>query len=74
MTITRIFGLVVREERTERCISQEELAERAELHRNAIGLIERGERTPSLESLFAIAKGLDLQASELLVRLERRMK
>lgn len=49
-----------------RAISQEELAERVELHRNAIGLIERAERSPSIESVYAIAKGLDIEGAVLL--------
>ena len=70
MSVTQTFGLVVRIERVARGLSQEELAERAELHRNAIGLIERGERSPSIESLYAIARGLGVPASTLLTRME----
>ena len=70
MTITEAFGSLVRLERTSRSLSQEELAEYAELHRNAIGLIERGERSPSLETIYAIAKELGVPASNLLAKLE----
>lgn len=69
--ITQQFGKLVRLERTRRSLSQEELAELADLHRNAIGLIERGERSPSLETIYALAKGLDVPASSLLASLEK---
>lgn len=70
MAVAQAFGKLVRLERRARKISQEELAERAGLHRNAIGLIERAERSPSIESVFAIARGLGLTASQLLAKLE----
>jgi transcriptional regulator with XRE-family HTH domain len=41
-------------------------AERAEVHRTYVGLIERGERTPTLSNLVKLAKGLGMKASELL--------
>lgn len=71
MSITQAFGQVVRTLRMTQSLSQEELAERSGLHRNAIGLIERGERSPSIESLYAIARGLGIPASDLLIQLEK---
>ncbi len=47
-------------------ISQEELATRSGLHRTYIGGIERAERNISLSTLEMIAKGLDVEPSELL--------
>lgn len=73
MSITQAFGQVVRTLRMAQFLSQEELAERAGLHRNAIGFIERGERSPSIESLYAIAKGLGMSASSLLALLEQAL-
>lgn len=46
-------------------ISQEKLAERAELHRTYIGMVERLERNPSLVSIHKIANGLGVQITEL---------
>lgn len=60
------FGAVVRRLRLERQMSQWELSERAGVHRNTPGLIERGERSPALETINAIAGALGLQGSELM--------
>ncbi|MEJ8406691.1 helix-turn-helix transcriptional regulator [Brevundimonas vesicularis] len=46
-------------------LSQEELADRAGLHRNYIGGIERGERNVGIKAVFALAVGLSCSASEL---------
>ena len=73
MTITQVFGQTVRAERVAKNISQEALAERSGLHRNAIGMIERGERSPNIESIYAIAIGLGVKASVLLDKAESQL-
>lgn len=70
--LVRAFGIEVRILRTELGLSQEELAGRAGLHRNYIGMIERGERVPTLLVIDGIAHGLQLKASELILRAENR--
>ena len=47
-------------------MSQWELSERAGVHKNTPGLIERGERSPALETINAIAGALGLRGSELM--------
>lgn len=64
--IVRRLGRTIRTLRLKQGLSQEEYAERAEVHRNYVGLIERGERTPTLSNLVKLAKGLGMKASELL--------
>jgi len=44
--------------RKEAGLSQEKLAERADLHPNYIGEVERGEKTISVDALLRIAKAL----------------
>lgn len=60
------FGNKVKKERLKRNLSQEELAERAGVHRTYIGMIERAEKNITLISIEKIAKALDLPISSLL--------
>lgn len=62
------FGKAIRRRRRELDLSQEELAERAELHRTYVSDIERGDRNPSLENVEKLAKALNLKVSELFTR------
>ena len=59
------FGSRVRAEREKREISQEELADRAGIHRTYLGGVERGERNIGLLNILRIARALDIPASEL---------
>ena len=61
-----VFGRRLRELRLRRGISQEKLAEIADLHRNYIGLMERGESNVSLLSLVAIARALKVKPVKLI--------
>lgn len=58
-------GLKIRIERQKRKISQEKLAELAELNRNSVGLIERGETNVTLKNLENIANALNIDIKEL---------
>ncbi len=62
----RRLARTIRTLRLKQKLSQEAYAERAEVHRNYIGLIERGERTPNLRNLIKLAHGLGMKPSELL--------
>lgn len=69
-TSTRhIVAINVRRICRERGLSQERLADLAEIHRTYIGAIERSERNITLDSLDKIATALDVEAGEL-VRME----
>jgi transcriptional regulator with XRE-family HTH domain len=61
-----IFGKLVRELRTERGLSQESLAERANLHRNYVGGVERGERNVGLINIVALAHALGVKPAKLM--------
>jgi two-component system response regulator len=62
---TVLFGKAVRKQRFELGISQEELADRASLHRTYISDVELGLRNPSLKSITKLARALKLSPSTL---------
>ena len=59
------FGKRIRQLRTERNLSQEQLAELTGFHRTYIGMVERGERNPSLSNVSVFASAFELSLSEL---------
>jgi len=59
------FGTVVRDRRTQLGISQEDLAERADLHRTYVSDVERGARNVSLQSIAKLASALEISVSAL---------
>jgi transcriptional regulator with XRE-family HTH domain len=61
------FGVRVRKCRLETGLSQEELANRAGLHRTYIGGIERGERNVSLINIVRIARAMNLKPEHLML-------
>ena len=63
--ILKTVGAQIRSLRKARRLSQEELAERSDLHYTMIGAVERGERNITLENLAKIAKGLAVPLREL---------
>ncbi|HEV7242361.1 MAG TPA: helix-turn-helix transcriptional regulator [Thermoanaerobaculia bacterium] len=65
------FGTAVRRLRTRLGISQEEFADRVEIHRTYIGGIERGERNPTLTMITRIAVALNVSAAHLLREAEK---
>jgi len=60
-----VFGRRVRELRLGLRLSQEELAERADLHRNYIGGIERGERNVGILNIGKLADALGVSLAEM---------
>lgn len=58
-------GREIRRQRINRDLSQEALAERADLHRNYVGMLERGERNPSATTLVRLARALGIPVADL---------
>ena len=59
------FGKMVEHLRKEKGLSQEELAFRSGISRSYMGVIERGEKSPSIGTITRVAKGLGVNISEL---------
>lgn len=60
------LGQVIKAKRESQNLTQIELAERCEVDRNYIGMLERGERNPSYLSLLKISNGLKMKVYDLI--------
>jgi len=60
------FGINLRKLRLQKGLSQEKLAELADLHRNYVGGVERGERNIALLNIVALARALHVKPARLL--------
>ncbi|RXA21717.1 XRE family transcriptional regulator [Methanosarcina sp. MSH10X1] len=68
-----IFGVLIKDARKNKSLSQEKLAEKTGLDRTFISSIETGKKIPTLTSICKLAKGLDMKASELLKLYEEKV-
>jgi transcriptional regulator with XRE-family HTH domain len=66
------FGRNLLRRREQAGLSREELAELTELHRVDIGVIERGERSPRLDTILKLSAGVQASPCELLAGLRWR--
>ena len=66
----RAFGAVIRELRHERGLSQEALGFRSQLSQTYISQLEAGNRNPTVWVLYRLAKGLEVDQADILVRAE----
>ena len=66
LDVARAFGARMRSVRKQIGITQEALAEAAEVHPTFISNLERGYRVPSLPTVLRVAKGLGVSGSELI--------
>jgi transcriptional regulator with XRE-family HTH domain len=65
------FGFAVKARREELRLTQEDLADRAGIHRTYLSDIERGSRNVSLINIERVAAALSLPLAELFRRVER---
>ena len=65
------FSQVVKKHREKKKMSRSALAELSGLHQTYIGLLERGERSPNLDTAKAIANALGISLGKLIVEAER---
>jgi transcriptional regulator with XRE-family HTH domain len=74
LRLSHFFAKVVQRHREAKGLSRQGLAERAGLHQTAVGLIERGLRTPNVDTLDALAKALQTDAWRLIQEAEGEME
>jgi transcriptional regulator with XRE-family HTH domain len=60
------FGIILQNERKKKKLSQEKLAEMADLHRTYISDLERGVRNPTITTIFTLCKALNTTPTGLL--------
>jgi len=65
----KLLGNAIRERRKQAKLSQEKLAELADLHPNYVGEVERGEKTISIDALVRLAKALDVRLRDLVAEI-----
>jgi ribosome-binding protein aMBF1 (putative translation factor) len=65
------FAELVRKHRTRKGLSQEALAEAAGIHHTYVGLLERGERKPTIDVAERVARALGCKLSALIAEAER---
>jgi transcriptional regulator with XRE-family HTH domain len=71
--IQTTFGKILRKYRLQQQLSQEKLAELADLDRTYISQIERGLKSPSFKALIALARALQVQAHVLVSEVENEL-
>lgn len=74
MDIEKAFGEVLKSVRKKAGMSQEELAHNSSLDRTYISLLERGKRKPTINTVFSIAKALQILPNELIKMTEKILK
>ncbi|WP_044477239.1 helix-turn-helix domain-containing protein [Paenibacillus antibioticophila] len=70
MTLEFSFSKVLKSLRSAKRMSQEELSFRSDLDRTYISMLERGIYQPTLTTIFALSKSLDITPSELIKLVE----
>jgi transcriptional regulator with XRE-family HTH domain len=67
------FGKIVAGLRQAARLSQEDLAERADIHRTYVSQIERGLKSPTIAMLLRLSKALETTPSKLMRQLETEL-
>ena len=70
---SKAVGAAIADMRTKKGVSQEVLSGLAGSGRTHLSAIERGQRKPTLETLYCIACALDVKMSEIVTEIENRL-
>ena len=71
---SKIVGEVIADYRKRKNLSQEVLSGLANIGRTHLSAIERGERKPTLETLYRLSVALDMSMSDIVGEIEKRLK
>lgn len=74
MLDSKTVGKVIKSVREKKGLSQEVVSGLADIGRTHLSAIERGERKPTLETIFRLAQALDIEPSELVRKIEEEVK
>ena len=74
MSLNESFANVLKKMRTQKGLSQEELAFKANLHRTYISQLERGLKSPTLKTLSILADVLDVSLAQFVKSIQEDMK
>lgn len=69
-----LVGNVIADLRKKKGISQEVLSGLADIGRTHLSAIERGERKPTLETLYRISCALDVKMSDIILEIEKKIE
>ena len=73
MLDSKIVGETIAEIRNKKGVSQDVLSGLAGIGRTHLSAIERGERKPTLETLYRISIALDIKMSDIVVMIENKI-
>ncbi|MBE6880935.1 MAG: helix-turn-helix transcriptional regulator [Ruminococcaceae bacterium] len=73
MLDSKLVGNVIKQLREKKGLSQEVVSGLADIGRTHLSAIERGERKPTLETLFKIAQALDVKPSDIVILIEQKI-
>lgn len=68
-----IVGEVIAKFRKDKGVTQEVLSGLSDIGRTHLSAIERGERKPTLETLYRISRALDIKMSTIVLAIENRI-
>lgn len=69
-----IVGQVIARFRVNKGMTQEVLSGFADIARGHLAMIERGERKPTMETLYRISRALDVKMSTIIIEIEKELE
>lgn len=70
---SKLVGKVIADFRKRKNVSQEVLSGLADIGRTHLSAIERGERKPTLETLYRLSMALNVKMSDIVIEIEKEL-